>query len=167
MKDVGSGKGVKNMSDLILKEILWNKNPAKEQVNEYKMTKREIYKKFTNLSKQELNTKNNKNPYARNDVMTTIIKQCRGEKRRGIRAIDGFRKKLMISDSEIPKCSEFEVKSKLGKIFQKHNPLEKYSVKIYEIDPYLYKYFEKKYKLIKMGANKHYLELMFISINFY
>ena len=28
----------------------------------------------------------------RNDVMTTIIKQCRGEKTRGMRAIDGFRK---------------------------------------------------------------------------
>ena len=38
------------------------------------MTKREIYKKLTNLSKQELNAKNNKNPYVRNDVMTTIIK---------------------------------------------------------------------------------------------
>ena len=39
------------------------------------MTKRKIY----NLSKKELNTKNNKNPDARNDVMTTIIKRCRGE----------------------------------------------------------------------------------------
>ena len=29
----------------------------KKQVNEYKMTEREIYKKFTNLSKQELNKK--------------------------------------------------------------------------------------------------------------
>ena len=44
------------------------------------MRKREIYKKFTNLSKKELNAKNNKNSYARNDVMTTIIKRCRGEK---------------------------------------------------------------------------------------
>ena len=64
-------------SVLILKEInsiCETKNPSKEQVNEYKMTKRQIYKKFTNLSKKELNTKNNKNPYARNDVMTTIIK---------------------------------------------------------------------------------------------
>ena len=33
--------------------------------------------------------------------MTTIVKRCRGEKKRGIRAIDGFRKKLMIPDSEI------------------------------------------------------------------
>ena len=47
-------------------------------------------KKFTNLSKKELHTKNNKNPCARNDVMTTIIKRCRGKKERGIRAIDGF-----------------------------------------------------------------------------
>ena len=35
----------------------------KKQVNEYKMTKREIYKKITNLSKKELNTRNNKNSY--------------------------------------------------------------------------------------------------------
>ena len=57
------------------------------------MTKREIYKKFINLSDKELNTIINKKTYVRNDVMTTIIKQCRGEKTRGIRAIDGFRKK--------------------------------------------------------------------------
>ena len=62
----------------------------KKQVNEYKMKKRQIYKKFTNLSEKELNTKNNKKTSARNDVMTTIIKRCRGEKTRGIRAIDGF-----------------------------------------------------------------------------
>ena len=35
-------------------------------------------------------------------------------KRRGIRATDGFRKKLMISDFEISKCPEHEVKSKIG-----------------------------------------------------
>ena len=75
--------------------------------------------------------------------MTTIIKQCRGEKTRGIRAIDGFRNKLMIPDSEIPKCPEFEVKSKIGKIFKNQNLLEEYSVKIYEIDPYFYDHYEK------------------------
>ena len=56
------------------------------------MTKREIYKKFTNLSQEELNTKNDKKAYVKNDLMTTIIKPCRGEETRGIRAIDGFRK---------------------------------------------------------------------------
>ena len=77
MKDVGSGMGVKNISDLVLKEIYGiceTKNLTKEQVNEYKMTKREIYKKFDNLSEKKLNTKNNKKVYVRNDVMTTIIK---------------------------------------------------------------------------------------------
>ena len=85
MKDVGSSIGVKNISDLVLKEIYGiceTKNPTKKQVNEYKMTKREIYKKFTNLSKQELNKKNNNKAYVKNDVMTTVIKWCRGKNKR-------------------------------------------------------------------------------------
>ena len=49
--------------------------------------------------------------------MTTIIKRCRGEKTRGIRANDGPRKTLMFLESEIPKCLEFGVKSKIGTIF--------------------------------------------------
>ena len=47
MKDVGIGIDVKNISDLVLREIYGiceTKNPTKEQVNEYKMTKREIIK---------------------------------------------------------------------------------------------------------------------------
>ena len=80
MKDVESGMGVKNISVVVLKEIYGiceTKNPTKKQINEYKMTEREIYEKFSNLSKDELNTKSNKNIY----VMTTIIKCCRGEKK--------------------------------------------------------------------------------------
>ena len=63
MKDVGSGMGVKNITDLVLKEIYGiyqTKSPTKKQVNEYRMTKRQIYKTFTNLNNKELNTKNNK-----------------------------------------------------------------------------------------------------------
>ena len=55
MKDVGSGIGVKNISDLVLQEIYGiykTETPTKKQVNECKMTKREIYKKFTNLSEK-------------------------------------------------------------------------------------------------------------------
>ena len=47
MKDVGSTVGAKKIYDLVLKEtygICETKNPTKEQVNEYKMTKREIIK---------------------------------------------------------------------------------------------------------------------------
>ena len=43
MKDSGSGMGVKNISDLTLKEIhgvLKTKNPTREQINEYKMAER-------------------------------------------------------------------------------------------------------------------------------
>ena len=43
MEDVGSGIGVKSISDLVLKEIhgiCETKNPSKERVNEYKTTQR-------------------------------------------------------------------------------------------------------------------------------
>ena len=43
------------------------------------MTERKIYQKLGNLSEDELSTKSNKNIYVRNDVMTTIIKLCKGE----------------------------------------------------------------------------------------
>ena len=71
----------------------------------------------------------------------------------------------MIPGSEIPKLPEFEVKSKIEKIFKKLNPFEEYSVKIYEIHSYFYEHYEKKYKLIKMGVNKYYLELIFILVS--
>ena len=54
-----------------------------------------------------------------------------------------LKKKLMIPDSEIPKCPEFEVKSKIVKIFKNQNLLEEYSVKIYKIDPYFYELMKK------------------------
>ena len=76
--------------------------------------------------------------------MTTIIKWCREEKTRGIRAIDGFRNKLMIPDSEIPKYPEFEIKSKIWKFFKHQNLFEEYFVKIYENDSYFYEYYDKK-----------------------
>ena len=60
---------------------------TKEEIKDYKMTEREIYRKY-NLSEDELNIKSNKNVYVKNTVMTNIIKHCRGERKRGIRAID-------------------------------------------------------------------------------
>ena len=62
--------------------------------------------------------------------MTAIIKCCRDEKR-GVRAIDGFKKKLMIQDSEILACPEFQVKLKMGKYFMNEKILEEYSATIY------------------------------------
>ena len=71
--------------DLVLKEIYGmyeKKELTKEEIKSCKMTEREIYEKFDDLSKDELNTKSNKNVYVRNNVMTNIIKHCRGEKKR-------------------------------------------------------------------------------------
>ena len=84
MKDIQNGLGVQNISDLVLKEIYGiykTKSLTKEQIKRYKMTKREIFEKFDNLSEDELNAKNNKEVYAKNDVVTTAIKRFRGEKK--------------------------------------------------------------------------------------
>ena len=65
--------------------------------------------------------------------MTTIIKCCRGKKKRGIRAIDGFRKILMIPDSEIPQYQEFEIKSKIGKFFMNEKFLKNILLKFMKL----------------------------------
>ena len=75
--------------------------------------------------------------------MTNIIKHCRGEKKRGTTAIDGFRKKLFIPDYEIYVAIEHIVKSKIGTIFANEDILEEKPVKIYEIDPYFSEHYEK------------------------
>ena len=43
-------------------------------------------------------------------ILSNTVEVKKKKKRRGIRAIDGFRKKLMISDFEISKYPEHEVK---------------------------------------------------------
>ena len=73
------------MSDLILKEIYGiyeTKSLTNKQIRKYKMTEREILEKYDNLRKDELNTKTNKIVYVKNDVMSTVIKCCRGEKKK-------------------------------------------------------------------------------------
>ena len=84
MKNVQDGLGVKNMSDLIFKEIYGiyeTKNLTKEQIKKDKLTEREFLEKYK-LSEDELNIKTNKNVFVENDVMTTVIKRVRGEKKK-------------------------------------------------------------------------------------
>ena len=52
-------------------------------------------------------------------------------KKRGIRAIEGFRKKLIVPDYEISVSIQHVVKSKIGTIFVNEKILEECSVKIY------------------------------------
>ena len=96
-------------------------------------------------------------------MLRQLLLNGAGLKKRGERKIDGFRKNLMIRESEISECPEF--KSNIGNIFVNEKILKEYSVKIYKIDPYFYEHYGKKYKLIKLGVNIYYLELMFILLN--
>ena len=66
------------------------------------------------------------------------MKSCSGEQKRGERKTAKFRTKLVVPESKISQCEENYLR--LKKI------LEKYSVKIYEIDSYFYKHYEKKDK---------------------
>ena len=96
MKNVHDGLGVKNMSDLVLKEIhgiCETKSPTKEQV-----------KKYADLSEEKLSTKSSKT------FMSKMMSWVHWE-------IDGLRKKSMIPKFKIPECPEHEVKWKIGIIF--------------------------------------------------
>ena len=119
------------------------KKLTKEEIKCYKMTEREFCKKFYNLKEDQLNIKSNKSVYAKNTIRTNIIKHCKGEKKRGTRAIYGFRKELMISDYEVSVLIEHKLQSKIETIFANEKILEEYSVSIYEIDPYFYEHYKK------------------------
>ena len=54
MKNLHDGLDIKNMSDIVLKEIYGKygrKNIADNEIKKYKMTERDIFKKYDNLSK--------------------------------------------------------------------------------------------------------------------
>ena len=65
------------------------------------------------------------------------------KKKRSERKKDGFRKKLMIPESEISEWSEYNLKSKIGNIFVNGKTREEHYVKINETDPSFYEHYEK------------------------
>ena len=71
-------------------------------------------------------------------------------KRRGKRKIDGFRKKLMIPESEIPERPEHEVK--IENTFVNEKILKEYYLKIYKIDPYFCDHYKEKIQVDKNGC---------------
>ena len=98
MKNVKDGLGVKNISDLVLKEIYGacgKKNLTKEEIKCYKMTEREFFKTFYGYDEDSLNTKSNKTIFAKNTIMTNIIKNRKGENKRVVRSAESFRKKTI------------------------------------------------------------------------
>ena len=85
MKDVKDGLGVKNMSDLVLKEIYGvykKKNLTKEEIKCYKMTEREFFRTYYDYDEDSLSTKSNKTVFVKNPIMTNIIKNCKDEKKK-------------------------------------------------------------------------------------
>ena len=89
-----------------------------------------------------------------------MLWRCRGEKKK--KKIDGFRKKLMIPESEISECPEYEVRSKIGRIFVNKKIPEQYSAKVYKIDPYFYEHYREKIQVDKNGC-----EYILFRINVY
>ena len=85
IKDVGNGLGVKNISDLVLKKYMANmkKKLTKEEIKCYKMTEREIFKKFGKLSNNELDKLCNKSVFVKNTIMTNINHR-RGEQKKEV-----------------------------------------------------------------------------------
>ena len=125
------------------------KKITKEEIKCYKMTEREFFKVFYDLDEDDLNTKSNKTVFVKNTIMTNIIKNCRGEKKRSVRSAGEFRRKLFIPEHEIYESIEHKVKSKIGKIFLNKEILEEYSFKIYEIDPYFCEHYKKRIQVDK------------------
>ena len=85
MKNVKDGLGVKNMFDLVLKEIYGahgKNNLTKEEIKCYKMTDREFFKTFYDYDEDSLNKKSNKTIFVKNSIMTNIIKNCKDEKKK-------------------------------------------------------------------------------------
>ena len=58
------------------------KKLTKEEIKCFKMTEREIFKKFGKLSNNELDKLCNKSVFVKNTIMTNIITHCKGEKKR-------------------------------------------------------------------------------------
>ena len=107
------------------------------------MTESEFLKTFFDYDEDSLSTKSNKTIFVKNTITTNIIKNCKGEKKRGVRSAESFRRKLLIPDHEIYESIEHILKSKIGKIFVNEKISEEQFVKIYKIDPYFSKNYDK------------------------
>ena len=68
MKNGQDGLGIQSISDLVLYNIYKTNHLRKEQIKKFKISEREIFKKYANLSENELNAKNNKEVYAKDDI---------------------------------------------------------------------------------------------------
>ena len=62
--------------------VLMEKKLTKKEIKYYKMTERELFKTFYDYDEDSLSTKSNKTVFVKNTIMTNIIKNCKGEKKK-------------------------------------------------------------------------------------
>ena len=80
------------------------------------MTEREVFKKYGNLSENELNSKKNKDVYISNDVITSVIVHWWSEEKR-TKNTGEFRKKIEFTEFLIMLLSEYSIKSKIRNLW--------------------------------------------------
>ena len=136
MKDVQDRLGIKNISDLVRKEIcgrFGTKDLTEKQKIKYIRSEYQIIKKFKDSSLYK---------YAKNKPMEKIIKNCRGLKKcnDGVDRLDkedqrrDFRILLGFKENEIYERKEYSFVKKIKKIFKKQTIIGQYRVKKYFID---------------------------------
>ena len=142
MINIQNGLGLKNMSDLVRKEIhdIFNtNNPTKEQVKKYKRSLQEI----TKDPMYDFKIK-----YVRSDLMEKIIKNCRGvkncnddiDKEEKEKQRDNFRILLGFIENDIFLTKGKSVLNSIMEVFEGENMQTQYDVLGYKIDLYFYDY---------------------------
>ena len=117
MKDIQDGLGIKNMCDILKKEmcgIFGTKDITKEQKTKYIRSEQQITKNPKD---------NNWHKYARNDIREKMIKNCRGVKKcnDGVNRLDkenqrqNFRTLLGFKENEIYESKEYSIVKRIKK----------------------------------------------------
>ena len=142
MRDVQNGLGLKNISDLVRKEIqgiYQTKSPTEEQKRKYIRTEKELTKKDTD---------DFRSTYARSDIMEKIVKSCKGVKQcnDGVnragkeKQIKNFRTILGFKENDIMKVIEQTQLESLKNTFEGENIQTHYKALGYENDLYFHDY---------------------------
>ena len=126
-----------------------------------------MFKKFYNLSECELNTKKQRRSLCQNDIMTTVIKFCRGKEKQVKEKQMGSEK---VKDSKILRFHNVE-NMKLNQKQETYLSLKKYSnnilLRFIKLIIIFVSITEKKIHIDENGVNMYYLELMFILLNIF
>ena len=132
MHDLQKGLGVKNMSDLVRKEIhdiFESKNPTKDQTRKYKRCEKEL---DNDCNATFVNVCNN--------LISRIIKIVEVKKEGVKKTPDDFRCKLGFRLYNITMCKEESVTTKIVKTFSNQKILPQHSVLSYQVDLYFPKH---------------------------